>query len=116
LTASEVAGLTLDADAVVLSACNTASASGAPDAEPLSGLARAFLYAGARALLVTHWQVNSQAAVELVTATFAERRRNPGVRLAEALRRSMSAMIAGGGSRAHPSYWAPFVVVGGGAR
>jgi CHAT domain-containing protein len=116
LTASEVAELTFDADAVVLSACNTASASGRPGAEPLSGLARAFLYAGTRALLVTHWQVNSQAAVELVTATFAERRRDPAVRLAEALRRSMSALIARGGAAAHPSHWAPFVVVGESAR
>ena len=116
LTASEVAELTLDADAVVLSACNTASASGTPGAEPLSGLARAFLHAGTRALLVTHWQVNSQAAVELVTATFAERRRDPGMRLAEALHRSMSALIARGDATAHPSHWAPFVVVGEGAR
>jgi len=114
LTASEVAGLTLDADAIVLSACNTASASGALGAEPLSGLARAFFYAGTRALLVTHWQVNSQAAVELVAGTFTERRRQPAIRLAEAHRRSMRALIARGGTSAHPSYWAPFVVVGEG--
>jgi CHAT domain-containing protein len=60
--------------------------------------------------------VNSQAAVELVTATFAERRRDPAVRLAEALRRSMSALIDRGGPAAHPSHWAPFVVVGESAR
>src|SRR5262249_28607766 len=61
LTAGEVAQLKLDADWVVLSACNTA-AGDKPGAEALSGLARAFFYAGARALLVSHWPVNSKAA------------------------------------------------------
>ena len=57
LTASEVAQLKLNADWVVLSACNTA-AGDKPGAEALSGLARAFFYAGARALLVSHWAVD----------------------------------------------------------
>ena len=56
LSASEIAGLKLDADWVILSACNTA-AGGAEGAEALSGLARAFFYAGARSLLVSHWAV-----------------------------------------------------------
>ena len=56
LTASEVAQLKLDADWVVLSACNTAAANKA-GAEAFSGLARAFFYAGARSLLVSHWPV-----------------------------------------------------------
>ena len=59
LTASEVAQLKLNADWVVLSACNTI-AGDKPGAEALSGLARAFFYAGARALLVSHWAVESQ--------------------------------------------------------
>ena len=59
LSASEIAGLKLDADWVILSACNTA-AGGAQGAEALSGLARAFFYAQARALLVSHWEVNSE--------------------------------------------------------
>ena len=58
LSASEVAALKLDADWVILSACNTA-AGGAEGAEALSGLARAFFYAGARAMLVSHWSVDS---------------------------------------------------------
>src|SRR5262249_10263497 len=61
LTASEVAQLRLNADWVVLSACNTA-AGGKPGAEALSGLARALFYAGARALLVSHWRIDSKAA------------------------------------------------------
>ena len=77
LTASEIAGLKLDADWVILSACNTA-AGGAEGAEALSGLARAFLYAQARALLVSHWEVNSHATVKLITDTMSrELRRGP---------------------------------------
>ena len=61
LTASEVAELKLNADWVVLSACNT-GAGDKPDAEAFSGLARAFFYAGARSLLVSHWPVWSKAS------------------------------------------------------
>ena len=76
LTASEVAQLELDADWVVLSACNTAAGEKS-DAEALSGLARAFFYAKARALLVSHWAVISDAAVKLTTGTFDELRAAP---------------------------------------
>ncbi len=70
LKASEVAQLKLNADWVVLSACNTI-AGDQPGAEALSGLARAFFYSGARALLVSHWAVASDAATRLTTSTFA---------------------------------------------
>ncbi|MFX4493670.1 CHAT domain-containing protein, partial [Acinetobacter baumannii] len=69
LTASEVAQLKLNADWVVLSACNT-MAGEVPGADALSGLARAFFYAGSRALLVSHWAVDSAAATKLTTTTF----------------------------------------------
>ena len=111
LTASEIAGLTLDADWVVLSACNTA-ASGGGDAEPLSGLARSFFYAGARALLVSHWYVDSDAAVVLIKETFAALENERSLGRAAALQRAMSSLIDQGGGGAHPAYWAPFVVVG----
>jgi CHAT domain-containing protein len=115
LTASEAAVLKLDADWVVLSACNTA-AGDRPGAEALSGLARAFFYAGARALLVSHWPVESAAAVKLTTATFPALTAHPTIGRAEALRRAMLALIADPTSRAnaHPSIWAPFMVVGEG--
>lgn len=119
LTASEVAQLQLDADWIVLSACNTASGEKG-GAEALSGLARAFFYAGARALLVSHWYVDSDAAVKLVTHAFGELRRDPAIGRAEAMRRAMLALM-NDTSRpmhwtpaAHPSVWAPFVVVGEG--
>jgi CHAT domain-containing protein len=116
LTASEVGQLELDADWIVLSACNTA-AGNAGDAEALPGLARAFFYAKARALLVSHWYVNSAAAVKLTTRAFAELSANPQIGRAEALRRSMAELITKGAAHeAHPAYWAPFVLVGEGAR
>jgi CHAT domain-containing protein len=118
LTASRVAGLKLNADWVVLSACNTAAPDGSPGAEGLSGLAKAFFYAGARSLLVSHWPVNSNATVELITGAFRALETVPGLSRAEALRRSMLAMIEKAGVHAdaahyaHPMIWAPFVVVG----
>ena len=115
LSASEIAGLKLDADWVVLSACNTA-AGAARNADALSGLARAFIYAQARALLVSHWAVDSDATVRLITGTVGEIARDAKVGRAEALRRAMLALIDNGAQHeAHPSYWAPFVVVGEGA-
>ena len=117
LSASEIASLKLDADWVILSACNTAGpAGGATGAEALSGLARAFFYAQARALLVSHWAVNSEAAVKLITASVGETARDRRVGRSEALRRAMLAIIDNGAKdEKHPSYWAPFVVVGEGA-
>ena len=113
LTASEVAQLNMDADWVVMSACNTAAGQG-ENAEALSGLARAFFYAGARSLLVSHWPVNSEAAVAITTGTINTMKADPKIGRAEALRRSISALIAKGGEYAHPSMWGPFVLVGNG--
>jgi CHAT domain-containing protein/Tfp pilus assembly protein PilF len=69
LRASDVAMLKMNADFVVLSACNTA-AGDKPGAEALSGLARAFFYAGAKSLVVSHWEVDSDATVELMDGLF----------------------------------------------
>ena len=116
LTASKIATLKLNADWVVLSACNTAAGDGTPDAGGLSGLAKAFFYAGARSLLVSHWPVQSDAAVKLTTGAFAELTKDPTIGRAEALRRSMMAMLdpANSPKFAHPLYWAPFVLAGEG--
>jgi len=113
LTASEVAQLNLNADWVVMSACNTAAGSN-EGAEALSGLARAFFYAGARSLLVSHWEVDSNAAVAITTGAVNAMKAEPKIGRAEALRRSIAALIAKGGDNAHPSVWAPFVLVGNG--
>src|SRR5262249_8230016 len=104
-----------DADWVILSACN-AAAGNAPNAETLSGLARAFFYAGARSLLVSHWAVDSEAAVKLVTSAVREISRDETVGRAEALRRAMLTLVDGGSvPETHPAYWAPFIIVGEGA-
>jgi CHAT domain-containing protein len=96
LSASEIAALKMDADWVVLSACNTA-ASGENSAEALSGMARAFIYAGTRALLVSHWAVYSDATVKLVTGAAAAMAADAKVGRAEAMRRAMK-----GHDRARP--------------
>jgi CHAT domain-containing protein len=115
LTASEITTLKLNADWVVLSPCNTAAPQD-EGAEALSGLARAFFYAGARALLVSHWAVGSDAAVKLTTRAFAELKAHPEIGRAEAMRISMRELIENGLlDEVHPRMWAPFVVVGEGA-
>jgi CHAT domain-containing protein/Tfp pilus assembly protein PilF len=117
LRSSEVADLKLDADFVILSACNTAAASGEPGAEGLSGLAKAFFYAGAHSLLVSHWPVDSEATVKLTTGLVRETAEHPEIGRAEALRHTMLAMIERDGGKspdAHPFLWAPFILAGEG--
>jgi CHAT domain-containing protein/Tfp pilus assembly protein PilF len=116
LTSSEVAQLKLNADWVVLSACNTI-AGDKPGAEALSGLARSFFYAGARALLVTHWSVDSAAATRLTTSTFDRLKADPKLGRAEALRQAMLAYLNDTSSprNAYPGFWGPFALIGEGA-
>ncbi|MBM3555538.1 MAG: CHAT domain-containing protein [Alphaproteobacteria bacterium] len=118
LTMEEILRLRLDADWVVLSACNTASGDG-EGAEAVSGLGRAFFYAGARALLVTSWPVETVSARLFTTDVFARQTRDPRLDRATALRQAMLALIAqgpegGGFTYAHPIFWAPFLLVGDG--
>jgi CHAT domain-containing protein len=103
--------LPLNADFVVLSACNTA-AGDKPGAETLSGLARAFFYAGAKSLVVSNWEVDSEATVALMDGLFEALEANPRLSHAEALRASMLRMIANSSKLewAQPMFWAPFVV------
>ncbi len=118
LSAEEIAGLKLDADWVILSACNTAAGDSADEGtEALSGLARGFFYAGARALLVSHWEVDSQATVKLITSAIRSISGNDSVGRAQALRTAMLQLATGKDTaNNHPSRWAPFVVVGEGTQ
>jgi CHAT domain-containing protein len=123
LTMEEILALKLDADWVVLSACNTGAGSGA-GAEAASGLGRAFFYAGTRALLVTNWSVHSQSARELVTDLFKRQADDPKLTRGEALRQAMMALADGRGyigadgktefAYAHPLFWAPYSIIGDG--
>jgi CHAT domain-containing protein len=113
LRASDVAMLKMNADFVVLSACNTA-AGDKPGAEALSGLARAFFYAGTRSLIVSNWEVDSESTVALMIGLFGALKGNPHLSHAEALRLSMLRML-GNSSKpewSQPKFWAPFIVVG----
>ncbi len=124
LTVSKILGLRLNADWVVLSACNTAAAGGA-GAEAVSGLGLAFFYAGSRTLLVSNWPVETISARMLTTELFKREAASPGIARAEALRQAMLSLIDGPGmidpvnqkpvySYAHPLFWAPFSLVGDG--
>ncbi len=114
LTLEDVLGLKLNADWVVLSACNTAGADGRAQ-EALSGLARGFFYAGSRSLLVTHWSVESQSAMLLTTNTFDAYAKDPAITRAEALRQAMLKVMAQSQYQ-HPAFWAPYALVGEGGR
>ena len=122
LTMDEILGLRLNADWAVLSACNTAAADG-KGAEAISGLGRAFFYAGARALLVSNWPVHSGATADLMTDLFQRQASNSNISRAEALRLTRLQLIDKGTGKvsgkatfsyAHPIFWAPFTLVGDG--
>lgn len=116
LTLDEVLGLRLNADWVILSACNTGSADGL-QGEAVSGLGRGFFFAGARSLLVSNWAVETESARLLTTGVFRIQTARPGLTRAEALQQSMlELMRQHAAGYAHPAYWAPFSLVGDGYR
>lgn len=119
LDASEILDLKLDADLVVLSACDTGGA-GSVDAtqtglqgggEALGGLTRAVIYAGGRALVVSHWAIDSSATVRLMTGLFD----SPAASESEALQQAQ-AVLQQSADWSHPYFWAPFTIIGDGSR
>jgi CHAT domain-containing protein len=117
LTASDVVNLNLDANLVILSACNSGGPGQENGGESLSGLARAFFYAGARAMMVTHWSVNDQTTAFLVASSLKQIRAGQGA--AEALRSAQLDLLEAAGKAmpadlGHPFYWAAFALVGEG--
>ena len=124
LTLGEILTLNLDADLVLLSACDTGAGDG-NGTEAVSGLGRAFFYAGARALLVTMWPVETSSARLLTTELFRYQQKNKSLSTASALQKSIFKIMGGPGlkdnttgeivaSYAHPFFWAPFVIIGEG--
>jgi CHAT domain-containing protein len=123
LTMEKILALKLDADWVVLSACNTGAAAGA-GTEAASGLGQAFFYAGTRTILVTNWSVHSASARELVSDLFRRQAADPGLTRAEALRQATVTLLndkgftTGSGkvlfTYGHPLFWAPYTIIGDG--
>jgi CHAT domain-containing protein len=122
LTMDNILPLKLDADWVVLSACNTGAGAQA-GAEAASGLGRAFFYAGSRALLVTNWAVESASARDLVTDIFRRQAADSKLSRGEALRQAMMGLLDGPGfvhegktlyTYGHPMFWAPYSLIGDG--
>ena len=114
LASSEIAKLSIKADLVVLSACNTASGGDSLGGDSLSGLASAFFQAGARGLVASHWQVPSAATRRLMSAMFGVLGANRDLTTDSALQRAQAEMI-GDAATAHPFFWAAFVILGDGA-
>jgi CHAT domain-containing protein len=119
LHAGDIMALDLDADAVILSACNSGGPGSSTSGESLSGLARAFFFAGARSMLVTHWSINDQASAFLVADTLHRLVAGEGGGLSGALRGAQLGIIDRAGkdlpaTLAHPFFWAPFALIGEG--
>jgi CHAT domain-containing protein len=126
LKMSEIMQLQLDADWVVLSACNTGAADG-KGVEAASGLGRAFFYAGSKTLLLTVWPVESTSAMLLTTAIFKFQQEEPSLSRSGGVQKAILDLIENGymedprtgqkvAGYAHPLFWAPFIVVGDGGK
>jgi CHAT domain-containing protein len=119
LMMSEVLELDLNAELVVLSACNTSGeGERAGNGEGFAGLTQAFAYADGRSLLVSHWSVESGTTRELIVKVFegldARGRAGALRETKRSLKRKVREEADGSGSLslAHPFFWAPFVLVG----
>ena len=131
LEASEIVNLKLDAELVVMSACDTGAGAGtaseellgfrgvggsyAAGGESLNGLARSFFFAGARNVLSTHWSVDDRATQELMVGFYDAVANDNDITIAEAMRVSQEKQIKGG-ELSHPFFWAPFATIGDGQR
>jgi CHAT domain-containing protein len=117
LTASQIAQLDLDAELVILAACNTGGQADAGAGESLSGLARSFFFAGARSLLVTHWDANDASTTYLTALFLGNLQASPGAgpaaALAAAQRRMLDEATGANAAEGQPFYWAVLALIGG---
>jgi CHAT domain-containing protein len=119
LTAADITALDLNANVVILSACNTGGPGNSTSGESLSGLARAFFFAGARSMLVTHWSINDQTSAFLIADTLSRLVSGQDGGLEGSLRMAQLGIIDRAGkdlpaNLAHPFFWAPFALIGDG--
>ena len=117
MTASQIAQMDLNAELVILAACNTGGPAASGAGESLSGLARSFFFAGARSLLITHWEANDSSTPYL-TALFlgglqASPAAGPAATLASAQRRMLDEAVGKDAMLGHPYYWAAVALIGG---
>lgn len=115
LESGEIRGLALDADLVVLSACESTDVAVNEAGENLSGLARAFFSAGARSVIASHWQVEDEATAAMMGAFYDRLAADRSARFVDALRGARAALRADP-KTSHPVFWAPFVIIGDGLR
>jgi len=110
LQAWEISKMELNAELVVLSACETGFGR-FETGNGVASLARAFMYAGARSLVVSLWQVNDQATSKLMEEFYQNL--SQGMGKAEALQQAKVSYIDNAkGIAAHPAFWSPFVLIG----
>jgi CHAT domain-containing protein len=109
LRVSEIAHLSLDADLVVLAACRT-NVGRMVRGEGLLSLSRAFLHAGARAVMATAWTVDDRETAWLMREFY--RGLGDGLAPDHALQHAQRRAIASGGSHASPAHWGAFVLIG----
>lgn len=110
LTAGEVYNLSLQADLVALSACETGLGR-ISGGEGLLGLTRAFLYAGANNLLASLWKVQDRASADLMIAFYEYHLISGTNAFAPALQQAKLQLIEDG-EYSHPFYWSPFILIG----
>jgi CHAT domain-containing protein len=117
LTVNEIADMTLDANLVILSACNTAAPDGTIAGRGLSGLADAFFFAGARAVVVTQWAVFSDSARQLGAGLISRSIGSSSIGVAEGLREAMADYVSNAKEDylAHPRFLASYIIAGDGA-
>ena len=112
LDEKKIPQLNLDADMVVLSACDTGSHGDNSGGEALGGLVSTFVQAGARNVVVSNWEVDTRASMRLMQEMFARKSASQ----ADALAGAERSMMSSPDQYSHPYFWAPFTVVGDGAR
>ena len=111
LTASDINNLKLNADLVILSACDTANTA-LDNYQAYTGLAQSFFFAGTKSVLATHWEVETNSAVEITSGLISNLKKNEEISYSQALRRSVLDLIENNEKYQHPFYWAPFLIVG----
>lgn len=111
LTAFDVSKLELNADLVLLSACETANTHAQKD-QAYTGLSEAFFFAGAKAILATHWEVETNSAVEITSGLVGNLTKNNDLSYSQALQMSILDLISKEEKFSHPYYWGPFIMVG----